>query len=155
MKTNHKVIFENAIHMEMVSTESIDLMVTSPPYPMIAMWDEMFTQQSSSVKKALEKRDGPNAFELMHHPSYQGTFSSSGATGNKNERELFLHQPFYKSVLRQHINRRDVEFRLVIRHLAGHDILAISKLPLFRRFLFSVLTGDFVEYKTGSCGQGY
>ncbi len=66
MKTNHKVIFENAIHMEMVSTESIDLMVTSPPYPMIAMWDEMFTQQSSSVKKALEKGDGPNAFELMH-----------------------------------------------------------------------------------------
>jgi len=66
MKTNHKVIFENAIHMEMVSTESIDLMVTSPPYPMIAMWDEMFTQQSSSVKKALKKGDGPNAFELMH-----------------------------------------------------------------------------------------
>lgn len=66
MKTNHKVIFENAIYMEMVSTESIDLMVTSPPYPMIAMWDEMFTQQSSSVKKALEKGDGPNAFELMH-----------------------------------------------------------------------------------------
>jgi len=66
MKTNHKVIFENAIYMESVPSESVDLMVTSPPYPMIAMWDEMFAQQSSSVKKALEKGDGANAFELMH-----------------------------------------------------------------------------------------
>ena len=66
MKTNHKVIFENAMDMAMVATESVDLMVTSPPYPMIAMWDEMFAQQSSSVKKALEKGDGANAFELMH-----------------------------------------------------------------------------------------
>ena len=66
MKTNHKVIFGNAMNMEMVATESVDLMVTSPPYPMIAMWDEMFAQQSSSVKKALEKGDGANAFELMH-----------------------------------------------------------------------------------------
>ena len=52
--------------MKDISTESIDLMVTSPPYPMIEMWDEMFTQQSSSVKKALDKGNGTNAFELMH-----------------------------------------------------------------------------------------
>ncbi len=60
MKTNHKVIFGNAMNMEAVSSESVDLMVKSPPYPMIEMWDEMFAQQSSSVKKALEKGDGPN-----------------------------------------------------------------------------------------------
>jgi DNA modification methylase len=52
--------------MEAVSSESIDCMVTSPPYPMIEMWDEIFGQQSPSVNKALEKRDGANAFELMH-----------------------------------------------------------------------------------------
>ena len=52
--------------METIPSESVDLMVTSPPYPMIAMWDEMFAQQSSSVKKALEKEDGTHAFELMH-----------------------------------------------------------------------------------------
>ena len=62
MKTNHKVITENSINMEAVSSESVDLMVTSPPYPMIEMWDDMFAQQSPSVKKALGKRDGPNAF---------------------------------------------------------------------------------------------
>jgi len=66
MKTNHKVIYSDSKNMETVPSESVDLMVTSPPYPMIAMWDEMFAKQSSSVKKALEKEDGANAFELMH-----------------------------------------------------------------------------------------
>ncbi len=66
MKTNHKIIFNNAIDMEGVLSESVDLMVTSPPYPMIKMWDEMFGRQSASVRKALGKEDGPKAFELMH-----------------------------------------------------------------------------------------
>jgi modification methylase len=66
MKTNHKVIYSDSKNMETIASESIDLMITSPPYPMIAMWDEMFAQQSASVQKALEKEDGTNAFELMH-----------------------------------------------------------------------------------------
>jgi modification methylase len=52
--------------MENIPPESVDLMVTSPPYPMIAMWDEMFSRQSTSVKKALQKGDGSKAFERMH-----------------------------------------------------------------------------------------
>ncbi|MEJ2658010.1 MAG: site-specific DNA-methyltransferase [Desulfobacterales bacterium] len=66
MKTKHKIVFENAANMKVVSSESVDLMITSPPYPMIEMWDEMFANQSASVKKALEKGDGTGAFELMH-----------------------------------------------------------------------------------------
>jgi DNA modification methylase len=66
MKTTHQIVFENAVNMKAVSSESVDLMVTSPPYPMIEMWDEMFARQRSSVKKALRKGDGPGAFELMH-----------------------------------------------------------------------------------------
>jgi DNA modification methylase len=67
MTTNHRVIYSDSKNMEAVPSESVDLMVTSPPYPMIEMWDEMFTEQNSSVKKALEKGDGLNAFEMMHH----------------------------------------------------------------------------------------
>lgn len=66
MKTNHKIIYDNAINMASVSSESVDLMVTSPPYPMIEMWDKIFAHQNPSVKKALKKKDGSNAFELMH-----------------------------------------------------------------------------------------
>jgi len=52
--------------MDALSSESVDLTVTSPPYPMIEMWDEMFARQNSSVKAALDKGDGAEAFELMH-----------------------------------------------------------------------------------------
>jgi DNA modification methylase len=66
MKTEHKSIFSDSRYMKELSDESIDLMVTSPPYPMIGMWDDMFSQQSSTVKKNLSKGDGFGAFESMH-----------------------------------------------------------------------------------------
>ncbi len=52
--------------MEAVPSESVDLMVTSPPYPMIEMWDKMFARQRSSVEAALKNGDGFKAFESMH-----------------------------------------------------------------------------------------
>jgi DNA modification methylase len=52
--------------MDAVPSESVNLIVTSPPYPMIQMWDELFAQQNSHVGKALEKENGTDAFELMH-----------------------------------------------------------------------------------------
>ncbi|MFH1840279.1 MAG: site-specific DNA-methyltransferase [Nanoarchaeota archaeon] len=66
MKTNHKIIFNNATNMDKIESESVDLMITSPPYPMIQMWDEMFSEQSGDIKKALKEEHGDLAFELMH-----------------------------------------------------------------------------------------
>ena len=66
MRTNHHIFFSNAMSMSELPSESVDLMVTSPPYPMIEMWDELFGKQSVSVQKALGERDGPKAFEFMH-----------------------------------------------------------------------------------------
>ena len=66
MKTHHKIIFENAVNINAMAPESVDLMVTSPPYPMIEMWDEMFARKNVPVKKALESGDGAKAFERMH-----------------------------------------------------------------------------------------
>jgi len=66
MKTSHEIIFENSNHMNTISSESIALVVTSPPYPMIKMWDDMFISQNPAVGKALKSRKGPDAFELMH-----------------------------------------------------------------------------------------
>ena len=45
---------------------SVGLMVTSPPYPMIEMWDEIFSKQNPSIGKALNNKDGNRAFELMN-----------------------------------------------------------------------------------------
>lgn len=66
MKTKHQLFFADARHMSSVADESVDLVVTSPPYPMISMWDELFCRASRAVRRALESDDGERAFELMH-----------------------------------------------------------------------------------------
>jgi site-specific DNA-methyltransferase (cytosine-N4-specific) len=41
-KTRHRVIFGDSRKMKEVDDKSVQLMVTSPPYPMIDMWDNHF-----------------------------------------------------------------------------------------------------------------
>jgi len=66
MKTTHQIISTNSNDMAIVPPESVDLVVTSPPYPMIEMWDEMFSLQNHKIGAALNKHDSSVAFELMH-----------------------------------------------------------------------------------------
>lgn len=66
MQSTHQVRYGTATAMNDIGDESIDLVVTSPPYPMIEMWDEVFSQQREEVKDAISKGDGNRAFELMH-----------------------------------------------------------------------------------------
>lgn len=66
MKTKHKVIYDNSINMIEVANNSIDLIVTSPPYPMIEMWDELFSKQNKIIKIDLKSNNPNVAFSLMH-----------------------------------------------------------------------------------------
>ncbi len=66
MKTKHRIVFQNAKKMKAVRPDSIDLVVTSPPYPMIQMWDELFTKNNPKTRAALKANDGEAAFQLMH-----------------------------------------------------------------------------------------
>ena len=52
--------------MSHISPECVDLIVTSPPYPMIKMWDDSFAAQDHQIKKALNDGDGLLSFELMN-----------------------------------------------------------------------------------------
>ncbi len=52
--------------MSHISDSSIELVVTSPPYPMIEMWDDIFSLQNNEIKESLNCKDGNIAFELMH-----------------------------------------------------------------------------------------
>ena len=45
---------------------SISLVVTSPPYPMIEMWDECFNSQNHKVADYLSNNEGYKAFLEMH-----------------------------------------------------------------------------------------
>ena len=66
MISTHKIYFENSKNMQAIPSSSVHLVVTSPPYPMIAMWDDMFVNQNKNILKALKNVDGLKAFELMH-----------------------------------------------------------------------------------------
>ena len=66
MKTIHKILFQDARNLKGIASESVDLVVTSPPYPMIGMWDDMFGSQNLEIQKALARGDGRQAYELMH-----------------------------------------------------------------------------------------
>ena len=63
----HVIQFAPAQRMERISDASIDLVVTSPPYPMIAMWDSIFAKQNPDIQAALDSSDGKKAFDFMHH----------------------------------------------------------------------------------------
>ena len=66
MKTIHKILFQDARNLKEIASESVDLVVTSPPYPMIGMWDDMFGNQNPEIQKALARGDGRQTYELMH-----------------------------------------------------------------------------------------
>lgn len=66
MITLHSIIYGNSNSMTDLADESIDLVVTSPPYPMIEMWDGIFAAQDSAIDAALNGTDGQTAYELMH-----------------------------------------------------------------------------------------
>ncbi|MFB6086847.1 MAG: site-specific DNA-methyltransferase [Halodesulfurarchaeum sp.] len=66
METRHRVIVGDARSLDAIEDDSVELVVTSPPYPMIEMWDELFTELDPAIGERLEAGDGPGAFELMH-----------------------------------------------------------------------------------------
>ena len=66
MKTVHKIYFENSMNMGVIPSDSVHLVVTSPPYPMIEMWDKMFLNENSAIAEYLNRSDVFHAFELMH-----------------------------------------------------------------------------------------
>jgi len=66
LRTTHTLHSADARSLAMIEAESIDLVVTSPPYPMIQMWDDLFSKLSPRASEALERGDGNAAFEAMH-----------------------------------------------------------------------------------------
>jgi DNA modification methylase len=66
METNHRVVVGDARELDEVDDDAVELVVTSPPYPMVEMWDDMFAGLDPAVGEALEDGRGQATFELMH-----------------------------------------------------------------------------------------
>ena len=66
METTSRLICGSARSMDKVPDASVDLIVTSPPYPMVAMWDDAFVSQDERILDRLTRGEGRAAFDLMH-----------------------------------------------------------------------------------------
>ncbi|NHN40622.1 site-specific DNA-methyltransferase [Halorubellus sp. JP-L1] len=66
METTHRVHVGDARDLSALADDSVDLVVTSPPYPMIEMWDDVFAELDPDIGDALDAGDGQVAFEAMH-----------------------------------------------------------------------------------------
>lgn len=65
-QTRHQIITGASQNMEAVKNNSVSLVVTSPPYPMIEMWDGIFSKQNLKILAAVENHDSNQMFDLMH-----------------------------------------------------------------------------------------
>ncbi len=66
LETTHRILVSDARDLRSIDDESVDLVVTSPPYPMIQMWDDLFSRLCPDSGQALDAQEGNKAFELMH-----------------------------------------------------------------------------------------
>jgi DNA modification methylase len=66
METTHDVFIGNSSSLSEIGDDEIELVVTSPPYPMIEMWDDLFASLNTEIETALDEGDGRKAFELMN-----------------------------------------------------------------------------------------
>lgn len=64
--TSQQIYYKSSRSMNEVKDESVALVVTSPPYPMIEMWDGIFSAQDGRIEEAFKNREYYAAFELMH-----------------------------------------------------------------------------------------
>jgi len=55
MHTEHKIILSSSQKMPELSDGSVQLMVTSPPYPMIKMWDNLFAKADPKIGELWQK----------------------------------------------------------------------------------------------------
>ena len=73
MQTEHRIVIGNSQRMPELADSSVDLMVTSPPYPMIKMWDTLFAkidpkiaQSWQELKEHSREETATKLYELMH-----------------------------------------------------------------------------------------
>ena len=65
MNTEHKIVIGNSQNLEDIRDESVDLIVTSPPYPMVEMWDSLFISLNPLIKEYLDENNGGRVYYLI------------------------------------------------------------------------------------------
>lgn len=64
-QTHHTIIIGNSQRMPEISDSSVQLMVTSPPYPMIQMWDQQFAEIDPRIAALWKKLESEGKEETV------------------------------------------------------------------------------------------
>ncbi|MFA5480269.1 MAG: site-specific DNA-methyltransferase [Candidatus Muiribacteriota bacterium] len=65
-KTYHHILYQDSRNLKSLKDNSVDLIITSPPYPMIKMWDSLFTELNPEINENQIENSSEIAFENMH-----------------------------------------------------------------------------------------
>jgi modification methylase len=65
MLTDHKIIIGNSQQMPEIADSSVHLMVTSPPYPMVKMWDALFAKADPKIAALWQKLETESKRETV------------------------------------------------------------------------------------------
>jgi DNA modification methylase len=65
MQTQHRIILGNSQQMIELEKGSVQLMVTSPPHPMIRMWDELFAKGNPKIALFFRELDITSNNEIV------------------------------------------------------------------------------------------
>jgi DNA modification methylase len=66
LQTVHKIILGNSQQMSELPDSSVHLMLTSPPYPMIQMWDKQFANVDPEIAKLWQKLSADGLEETVN-----------------------------------------------------------------------------------------
>lgn len=66
MQTNHTIYNKDARDLSAIEDNSVELVITSPPYPMIEQWDDLFITLDGRIEQRLDDGDRDTAWDLMH-----------------------------------------------------------------------------------------
>ena len=66
METTHRIVTGDSRSLSKIDDDSVELVVTSPPYPMMEMWDELFSELNPEITASLDAGEGQVAFSQMH-----------------------------------------------------------------------------------------
>ncbi len=65
MHTEHKIILANSQQMPEIADSTVQLMVTSPPYPMIRMWDPQFSMINPQIATLWQKLETTSREQIV------------------------------------------------------------------------------------------
>lgn len=70
--TWHKCVFCDSRKLSTkIKPKSVDMILTSPPYPMVKMWDELFKKLNPEITEELINSNPLKAFELMNNELFK------------------------------------------------------------------------------------